>query len=105
MDYIVNYNVSNVNIHCVIQEKDAIIARQQKEIEDLHKANQLLAKDNNKLKTDLDLQKKLNEALEKFKYSLERHVAVLKDYDKNKWSVSETESEVTVWEHEYLIWK
>ena len=105
MDYIVNYNVSNVNIHCVIQEKDAIIGRQQKEIEDLHKANQLLAKENHKLKQDLDLQKKLNEALEKFKYSLERHVSVLKDYDKNRWSLSETESEVTVWEHEYLIWK
>ena len=105
MDYIVNYNVSNVNIHCVIQEKDAIIGRQQKEIEDLHKANQSLAKENSKLKTDLELQKKLNEALEKFKSSLQTHVEVLKDYDKNRWSVSETESEVTVWEHEYLVWK
>jgi hypothetical protein len=110
MDYIVNYNVSNVNIHCVIQEKDAIIERQQKEInilnertQDLHKANQLLAKENDKLKNDLDLQKKLTEALEKFKYSLERNISVLKEYDKNRWSISDAESEVKIWEHEYLM--
>ncbi|XP_054163340.1 zinc finger protein 143-like [Oppia nitens] len=103
MDYIVNYTVNNPNIHCVIQEKDAIIGRQSKEIEELHKANQLLAKDNDRLLADLDLQKKLCEALEKFKYNLERHVAALKDYDLNRWSIGEVESEVRIWEHEYLM--
>lgn len=102
MDYIVTYpNVNNV--HCVIQEKDVIIERQQKEIEELKKTNQLLIKDNEKLKNDYDLQKKLNEALENFKYSLEREIQVLKNKDNNKWSTSDAESEVKIWEHEYLM--
>ncbi|CAG2113122.1 unnamed protein product [Medioppia subpectinata] len=103
MDPYISYTLNNQNIHCVIQEKDTIIGRQSKEIEDLHKANQLLAKDNDKLRTDLDLQKKLCEALEKFKYTLERHVAVLKDYDNQRWSIPDVESEVRIWEHEYLM--
>jgi hypothetical protein len=98
MDYIVNYNVSNVNIHCVIQEKEAIIERQQKEINLLNERTQ-------DFKNDLDLQKKLTEALEKFKYSLERNISVLKEHDNNRWSISDAESEVKIWEHEYLMVK
>lgn len=102
MDYI--YNVNNINnIYCVIQEKDSVIERQQKEIEELRKVNQSMMKENEKLRNDLDLVKKLNDALEKFKFSLERNIQVLKEFDKSRWSISDAENEVKIWEHEYLM--